>query len=52
MTLNPKCVRPEELVQAVERMMKEHHVDQMPVIDESHKPVGLVDVQDLLDTHV
>jgi arabinose-5-phosphate isomerase len=52
MTKNPKCVLPEELVQTVERMMKEFHVDQMPVIDESRKPVGLVDVQDLLDTHV
>ncbi|HUR28079.1 MAG TPA: CBS domain-containing protein, partial [Planctomycetota bacterium] len=52
MSKNPKCVHPDELVQAVERMMKEHHVDQMPVIDENKKPVGMVDVQDLLDTHV
>lgn len=49
---NPKCVLPEELVQAVERMMREHRIDQMPVIDESRRPVGLVDVQDLLDTRV
>ncbi|MEO6709487.1 MAG: KpsF/GutQ family sugar-phosphate isomerase [Planctomycetota bacterium] len=52
MTRHPKYVQPDELVQSLERMMKEHHVDQMPVIDASHKPVGLVDVQDLLDTHV
>ncbi len=49
---NPKCVLPEELVQSVERMMREHRIDQMPVIDESRRPVGLVDVQDLLDTRV
>ena len=49
---DPKCVLPEELVQVVERMMREHRVDQMPVIDESRRPVGLVDVQDLLDTRV
>lgn len=49
---NPKCVLPLELVQVVERMMREHRVDQMPVIDESRRPVGLVDVQDLLDTRI
>ncbi len=49
---NPKCVLPSELIQAVERMMREHRVDQMPVIDEDRRPVGLVDVQDLLDTRV
>ncbi len=52
MCKNPKCVLPQELVQSVERMMREHRIDQMPVIDESRKPVGLVDVQDLLDTRV
>lgn len=52
MTKNPKCVLPAELVQSVERMMREHRIDQMPVIDENRKPVGLVDVQDLLDTRV
>jgi arabinose-5-phosphate isomerase len=49
---DPKCVLAEELVQVVERMMREHRVDQMPVIDEARRPVGLVDVQDLLDTRV
>ena len=52
MTKNPKCALASDLVQSVERLMREHRIDQMPVIDESRKPVGLVDVQDLLDTRV
>lgn len=52
MTKNPKCVLPEDLVQSVERLMREHRIDQMPVIDANRRPVGLVDVQDLLDTRV
>ena len=52
MTKNPKCVLPEDLVQSVERLMREHRIDQMPVINANSRPVGLVDVQDLLDTRV
>jgi arabinose-5-phosphate isomerase len=48
----PKCVQPTQLVQEVEHMMRTHRVDQMPVIDEARRPVGLIDVQDLLDTRV
>lgn len=49
---NPKCVQPDQLVQEVEHMMRAHRVDQVPVIDELGRPVGLVDVQDLLDTRI
>jgi arabinose-5-phosphate isomerase len=33
-----------------ERLLHEYRVDQMPVVDERGHPVGLIDVQDLLDT--
>jgi arabinose-5-phosphate isomerase len=49
---NPKCVLADQLVQEAERMLREHRVDQMPVIDESRRPIGLIDVQDLLDTRI
>jgi arabinose-5-phosphate isomerase len=50
MVKSPKCVRPEQLVGEAERLLHEYRVDQMPVVDERGHPVGLIDVQDLLDT--
>jgi arabinose-5-phosphate isomerase len=47
---NPKFIGPDALLEEAERALREHKVDQMPVVDESRRPVGLVDVQDLLDT--
>lgn len=45
-----KTVRPDTLVVEAERMMREHSVDQVPVVDDDGRPVGLLDVQDLLRT--
>lgn len=50
MVKSPKCVRPEQLVGEAERLLHEYRVDQLPVVDERGQPVGLIDVQDLLDT--
>ncbi len=45
----PKTVRPGVLVAAAEALLKEHRIDQIAVIDEEDRPVGLLDVQDLLE---
>lgn len=45
---HPRCVLPEELVLTAAARMREASVDQLPVVDAEGKPVGLLDVQDLL----
>lgn len=49
---NPKFVRPEQLVEEAERLMHAHRIDQIPVLDGDSRPVGLLDVQDVLDTRL
>lgn len=48
----PKFVEPEALVAEAEAVLKEHKVDQIAVLDEHHRPVGLLDVQDILDIRI
>ncbi len=45
----PSALNPTLLVGEALRLFKDTHVDQMPVVDECGKVVGLVDVQDLLE---
>ncbi|MBX5481557.1 MAG: KpsF/GutQ family sugar-phosphate isomerase [Myxococcaceae bacterium] len=45
---HPRYVSPEELVLTAAARMREASVDQLPVVDADGKPVGLLDVQDLL----
>jgi len=52
MTHEPKCVRPEALLEEAERLLRERRVDQVPVVAADGRPVGLLDVQDLLDTRL
>lgn len=49
---NPKSIGPEQLVEEAQRLMQEFRIDQVAVLDLDHRPVGLVDVQDLLDVRV
>lgn len=49
MTRNPKLVCSDQLASEAHHVMQEKKVDQLPVVDERGRPVGLVDVQDLLD---
>ena len=44
----PRCVAPQELVITAAKYMREARIDQLPVIDQLGKPIGLLDVQDLL----
>ena len=45
---NPKVVHPDQLLEEAEHLLREHKIDQVPVVDDDGKPVGLLDVQDLL----
>ena len=48
MTRNPTTVRPGMLAAEAMRIMQDKKIDELPVVDDLHKPVGLLDVQDLL----
>lgn len=45
---NPRTVRPDGLLVDAARVLRQARIDQVPVVDEDGKPVGLLDVQDLL----
>lgn len=49
---SPKTVRPDQLVEEAQHLLREHRIDQIPVIDADRRPLGLVDVQDLLDVRL
>jgi arabinose-5-phosphate isomerase len=46
---NPKTLAPDQLAEEAHRLLREHRIDQAPVVDADGRPVGLMDVQDLLD---
>jgi arabinose-5-phosphate isomerase len=52
MSTGPRTVRPDAQVVDAARVLREAHVDQVPVVDEDGRPVGLLDVQDLLAARV
>jgi arabinose-5-phosphate isomerase len=52
MTKNPTTVRPGMLAAEAMRIMQDKKIDEVPVVDDQHKPVGLLDVQDLLKAGV
>ena len=47
---SPKTVAPDALIEEAERILRENKIDQLAVVDAAGVPVGLLDVQDLLDT--
>lgn len=49
---HPKTIREERLVEEAQRLIAEHRIDQIAVIDAERRPVGLLDVQDLLDVRI
>lgn len=48
MTKNPKKVSGDALASEVMAIMKQYRVDEIPVVDDENRPVGLIDVQDLV----
>jgi arabinose-5-phosphate isomerase len=52
MSRNPRTVRPDALVADAARVLRQARIDQVPVVDGDGRPVGLLDVQDLLAARV
>jgi len=48
MTANPKRVHQGDLVQHALGLMRQHRIDEMPVVDDEGRLVGMIDVQDLI----
>jgi len=48
----PKTIGPDALVEEAVRLLSENRVDQLPVLDADGRPIGLLDVQDVLDVRV
>jgi len=48
MTKNPITVTAQMLAQEAMRILKDKKIDEVPVVDKHKRPVGLLDVQDLL----
>lgn len=48
MTRTPTVLRSDSLVRDAVRLMRERRLDELPIVDESGRPLGLLDVQDLV----
>src|SRR5438034_10419247 len=48
MTRNPKRIGAEHLASEAMALMRQFRIDELPVVDDADKPVGLIDVQDLV----
>lgn len=48
MTRNPKRIESTKLASEAMALMRKHRVDELPVVDHDDRPVGLIDVQDLV----
>jgi len=48
MTRDPKSVHLGQLASEAEAILNEYRIDELPVVDDEGKPVGVLDVQDLL----
>jgi len=48
MTKNPKRIKLGDLASEAEAIFNQYRIDELPVVDDTGKPVGVLDVQDLL----
>jgi arabinose-5-phosphate isomerase len=48
MTRNPLVVKKDRLAAEALRILEEKKIDEVPVVDEKRRPIGMLDVQDLL----
>ncbi len=48
MTKNPKRIGLGDLASQAEAIMNQYRIDELPVVDDEGRPVGVIDVQDLL----
>ena len=50
MTENPRSIRTGKLASSAAHLMHELKIDELPVVDADDRPVGVVDIQDILGT--
>lgn len=48
MTKNPTVIKKDKLAAEAFQILKQKKIDELPVVDEKNRPIGLLDVQDLL----
>ena len=48
MTPDPKRIHGDQLASAAMGMMRRHRIDELPVVDDQDRPIGLIDIQDLV----
>jgi len=49
MTVNPTTIRPDALLPDALQLMSDRKISELPVVDEHRRPVGLVDITDVID---
>ncbi|MCS7191496.1 MAG: KpsF/GutQ family sugar-phosphate isomerase [Armatimonadetes bacterium] len=52
MTKSPKVIQPEALATEALHLMQTYQIDDLPVIDDFGRPIGMLDVQDLLQAGI
>ena len=48
MTANPKRIRGDALASEALAILRQYRIDDLPVVDDDDRPIGLIDVQDLV----
>ena len=48
MTHNPKRIAADALASEAMALMRQYRIDELPVVDDQDRPIGLIDVQDLV----
>ena len=48
MTKNPIVVRDYDLASEALKILEKKKIDEVPVVDKNHRPVGMLDIQDLI----
>ncbi|HEX8911409.1 MAG TPA: KpsF/GutQ family sugar-phosphate isomerase [Humisphaera sp.] len=48
MTRNPKRIHGDKLASEAIAVMRPHRIDDLPVVDDDDRPIGLIDIQDLV----
>jgi arabinose-5-phosphate isomerase len=52
MTRNPVTIPPDRLATEALKILRERKIDEIPVVNERGEPIGMLDVQDLLDVQL
>ncbi len=48
MTRNPKRIGGDQFASEALAIMRQFRIDELPVVDESDRPIGIIDIQDLI----